>query len=96
MTHVDFTIRLIRLARCRVGIAEATTLFVIAGGASVQQTAKILKVSRMMVRGRCGLLKKKGLAESYYAEDGLHSFRATAKGLAICEETLRSQPKTAV
>lgn len=83
MTHLDFTISLIRLSKCKIGMAEASLLFCCKDGATIDQLAKIMKADKVTIRRRGHTLKKKKLLMSVNDMNWFTSYQPTGLGMRI-------------
>ena len=93
MTHLDFTLALVRLSRHKVGVAEACTLFALAEETTSNKIGEALGIGNHLAKGRIGILKSKRLVESVIAPNGSATYRLTAKGAAIITATLKKGAK---
>lgn len=90
MKYVEFITALVRLASHKIGMAESAFLMCCAGGASVDQLAKILNVDKRIIRGRGGCLKKKDLVWMESQGGYKITYYPTEKGQEIINITLKN------
>lgn len=76
-----------RLTHHKIGVAEASTLWLSAEGKTTPEIADIQGVPVATVRGRVqALMAKKILTGSKFAESGHKTYKPTRKGQTIIED----------
>lgn len=96
ISHLSFTLALLRLSSFRVGIAEATMLFLCASpkGETVASLNRAVRIGHANVRGRMRILRDKKLVSAKSGADGDLIFLLTDKGRTIVRSVLKPQPTT--
>jgi hypothetical protein len=88
MNPIDLAKSFIRLSNYRVGVREATCLFLCIGGATNSSVAKAAKEPGFVTRPRLFSLKSKGLIEVIERGDKPNIYRPTLRGQAIINHVL--------
>lgn len=89
MTHLDFTVALIRLSKYKIGPLEAAMLFCCKDGVSADTVAKILKTSKKIIWARGNILRSKKLIKTESDKNWNKTYVLTDKGIDIINNTLK-------
>jgi hypothetical protein len=88
MNPIDLAKSFIRLSNYRVGVREATCLFLCIGGATNTSVAKAAKEPGYVVRNRLISLRNKELIEVVERKDNANIYRPTLRGQTIINHVL--------
>lgn len=89
----DFSEKLVRMSRYRVGVKEAAALFAIGDGATASEVAERAKCDRAIMRIRLGMLRDKGLVKSTPRQAGFVVYKLSAAGKELVETVLKGDTK---
>lgn len=87
----EFQQALTRLAKFTIGSKEATALFAIGDGATVNEIAERTESTRAVTHIRLGILRSKGLVKSTEKSDSAKIHRLTTLGLQVILQTLNPE-----